>query len=72
MDVHWETGLIQNIPDTYKFRQVHVSQDSHDCSALTVLRIGSFVGSKSTEYRQNVSQTKIIMYLENEDHDYDL
>ena len=49
---------------THQFGQVHVSENSHDDGRLAVLRVQPLECPQSTEYRQDVAQTKIVVHLE--------
>ena len=46
-----------------QFRQVHVSQHSHDNHALRVADVLSFGCAQRPQYGQNVSQTEIVVDL---------
>lgn len=49
--------------DTHQFWQIHISEDSHDNSVLTICRIGPLCSSKGPENGQNVTESEVIVDL---------
>ena len=54
-----EQGLIF----VHQFGEVHVPQHPHHYCFLGILRACPFHSSKSTQHRQDVTKTKVIVYL---------
>ena len=60
------------VESTNQFGEVHVSQNSHDDDLFSILWVQSLECSQGSQYREDITQTEIIMHLQSYKRDQNM